>query len=916
MASTGPASWTFLTAAVAFLTSAATAAGQVSTGGIRGVVRDETGAVIPGVAVEAGSPSRIGRPLADVSNDQGLYRFEWLPVGLYTLTFSRPGFKMARVDDVRVEVGRSIDHDVVLTVGPVSETLTVVAQRPVVDAAHAGASTVFNQQLIENVPSTRFSYFDTITFAPAVKTDQSVNVAVFNVLGSNADQNSFQYHGVDVSAPSFGSPWDFPNFDIIQEIEVRTMGASAEYYGVQGGVINVITKSGSNQWRRTGSYFLMDGRLVGNNTPAEHFPFNIDYQHDFSLQIGGPIVTDRLWVNGILQIFRSRASDVGVDPRLAPAQHKYRPFFKVNATASSRDTLEFLVNDNNFWTPNQPSRTAPPETVLVEHGHNPVVVARWLRALGPSTLFELKGGGIYIRDRLDPYSGDLRTPGRFDYGDGTSKANAGYTWRDAENKTSLDASIARNVSQWLGGSHDFKAGVQYTASSTTINDAYLQNVFYYDLGGPYLAERHEPSGTGGRVRLIGGFSQDDWAVHDRLTLNLGVRADRTTAGIQAIDQFDDSSTQLTGVRFAAVPDLVTFGHVSPRLGAAVRLDKSARTVAKASYGRYHGKLNTNMFSAVSPGNTSFDGFAFNASTGRYDVPTYSIGSGQVVRVDPNLANQYTDQVFAGIERQLGPDFGVDLSFVHKRESNFIRQRDAGGVYAPVPLVDPFGGTTRTLTVFNLTPASKSEYLITNRRDLTQSYNALILQAYKRWSDGWQLHGSYVWQRALGYASGVLGVQSQDFSSFGSSRNFGRDPNDLINAYGRLPTDSTHGVKVSATYQAPHGIQLALRYSLESGRPYGRIVDALDLHQGVRQVVAEPRGTYSLPAVNDLQVRIDKDFPLRGSRRVRVSVDVYNLFNSDTALTVRNNSSEAGSDFGQALSVAPPRRAMLGIRVEF
>jgi hypothetical protein len=901
---------------VAHLFIATAASAQVSTGGIRGVVRDEQGQALRGVTITAEGPALIGVSVATVSNDQGVFQFEALPVGLYTLTFTLPKFKTTRYPDARVEVGRTIEHDATLAIGAVAESVTVAASRSVIDAAHAGTSTVFNRQLIDNVPTTRASYFDTITFAPGVKTDQSPNVAVFNIFGSSADQNSYQYQGVDISAPSFGSPWDFPNFDIMQEVEVRSIGASAEYSGFQGGVVNIVTRSGSNDWAGAVSYFFVGNSLVGNNTPNESFPFTTDYRHDLSAQFGGPIRLNRLWVNGIVQFNRIRESDVGVDPALAPVLRRVRPFAKVTASLTPRDVLEVMVTDNNFRSPNAASRTSPPETILVEHGHNPVIVGRWLRQFGSGSLFELRAGGIYIRDRLDPYSGDLVTPGRFDFADGTSHDNAGYTWWERENKTTVDASLARPVNGWIGGQHAFKFGLQTSFGTARTNDAYLQNVFYYDFAGPFLEERHQPSGTGGRVTTIGGFVQDDWSATGRMTLNLGLRLDRTTAGIPEISQYDDTSRESTGVSFPAVDDLIAVTHVSPRLGMALRLDESARTVAKASYGRYYGKLNTNMFSAVSPGNTSFDGFEFNAATGEYDIPSYSVGSGQAMSVDPHLKNQYTDQFSIGVERQIVGNFGVDVIYLHKREREPIRQKDVGGVYVPVSMTDEFNGRTQTLTLYALDSASQSHYLLTNRPEMKQSYHAIVVQGYKRWSEGWQLHASYVWQRARGYASGEIGINAHDFSTFGDAKNFGRDPNDLTNAYGPLPTDSSHAIRLAMTYQAPYGIQLASRYVFESGRPYGRVVNALDLPQGVRPVLAEPRGAYHLPALNDLQLRINKDLMIRGVQRVRLSLDIFNLFNSDTPLTVRNNSSEAGADFGQTLSVFAPRRAMVGLRVEF
>src|SRR4051794_15281376 len=131
-----------------------TARAQVSTGGIRGIVHDDTGAVLPGVTVEAQSPARIGTA-SSVSDGQGMYRFENLPVGIYNVTFALSGFITVKHEGIRVEVGRSVELDPILKVGAVAETVTVVGESPVVDTVHAGTSTNFNTQLLENSPTSR-----------------------------------------------------------------------------------------------------------------------------------------------------------------------------------------------------------------------------------------------------------------------------------------------------------------------------------------------------------------------------------------------------------------------------------------------------------------------------------------------------------------------------------------------------------------------------------------------------------------------------------------------------------------------------------------------------------------------------------------------------------------------------------------
>ena len=144
--------------------------------------------------------------------------------------------------------------------------------------------------------------------------------------------------------------------------------------------------------------------------------------------------------------------------------------------------------------------------------------------------------------------------------------------------------------------------------------------------------------------------------------------------------------------------------------------------------------------------------------------------------------------------------------------------------------------------------------------------------------------------------------------------FGRDPNDLTNAYGRSPTDNTHGIRFAGTWAAPYGINLGLRYQFESGRPYARIINVRTT-QGVRAVIAEGRSEFdSLPALNDVRLRLDKDINFGGARRVRLSLDLINLLNGDTTTMLVNNSSQ--SNFGEVLNVVEPRRAQIGIRFEF
>jgi hypothetical protein len=144
--------------------------------------------------------------------------------------------------------------------------------------------------------------------------------------------------------------------------------------------------------------------------------------------------------------------------------------------------------------------------------------------------------------------------------------------------------------------------------------------------------------------------------------------------------------------------------------------------------------------------------------------------------------------------------------------------------------------------------------------------------------------------------------------------FGADPNQLINAYGRFPTDSTHSFRASSTVELPWNVQFAIREVFESGRPYGRTATIRGLNQGNLTVIVQPRGDFELPARNDLSLRVGKDLPLSAGRLVRLSIDVQNIFNNDTPLSLNINGSQ--TSYLQTTSISLPRRALLGVRFSF
>lgn len=889
------------------------AAAQSSTGGIRGTVRDDSGGALPGVSVEASSPSLIGGPAVTVTDESGQYRFDRLAVGTYAFRFSISGFRQSVRNGVVVEVGRTVDVDVVMAIGALEETVMVSGAAPVVDSLHASTMTNFNAEILDELPSARVSWFNTVGFAPAMRADPgNFASASFIMYGSSVDQNSFQLEGIDYVSPSGNSMYDRPNPDSVQEIQVKSVGASAEESGFQGGIVNIILKTGSNQWRGHLSNYYINKSWVSNNTPEARLPFQIGYFNDVTASFGGPIIRDRLWAMAMFEDFRSHEVQVGVALDLGPKTRRTKPALKINARLSTNDTLDFAYSDSFYDTAGETSALRPAHTISMTQGRSPAMVLRWGRTIGNRSVLEVKGGGIYSTNYGPPRSDDYDTSGRYDAGTGQFSGNAMYSTTTPIANFSGAISLAHNASTSTGD-HDLKVGLQWVpVYRSETGQVLIGGRFYYDNRGQpdYVLER-DPTVVAGRTKTIGGYVQDNWTIGGRVTLNLGVRFDHVNAGIQEATQFDVRNER-TNQSYPGLDDLIVFDNVSPRVGATWKLDTSGRTVAKVAYGRYYGRLATNTFSVMAPGNTPLRHYFYNPETGQYDIPYFTVDPRRNFSIDPDLKNQFTDQLFVGLERELLPGVGLNLNFVRKKESNLIRVQDVAGEYVEQAYLDPFDG--RSVPVWNLvSPSSQSQFQVRNRNDFKQDYRTFVAQLTRRMAGRWQAVASYQWERAWGVTRGDMTLASQTFSTLNAD-SVGRDPNDLTNTYGPFYAAATHTARANVNAQLPWDISIGVQESFETGRPYGRVVTIRNLGQGNRVILAEPRGAYRLDATNNLQVRVAKDFRMTGAHRLRISVDAYNVFNADSPLTVRNDSSQP--NFGQTLSVFTPRRFQLGVRYDF
>ena len=899
------------------LLSASPAYPQRLTGAIRGVIRDTSGASIPGATVEVRSEALIGGPRATVSGDDGQYRFPALPPGDYQLTVSLAGFQTVQRSGLRVVVGGTVNEDVTLELAAVEEVVTVLATNPVVDTTSSSESTNYTQEFIENTPVARYSFFDLVNAAPgaaATRYNEPVRTAFF---GSNTNENSYQLDGTDLTAPLTGAAWPYPSPDVIEEMEILSLGAPAEYGNMQGAVINVVTKSGGNELHGDFNAFFQWQDLTASNTKDQQdpifreFPYHRAEFRDLTAQLGGAVVKDKLWFYGGVQSYRDHYSQPGADPQFPQREEDDRIFGKLTWQINPKNKLSGQLHNDYYRIPREISFVMPPETSREETGDNPTPNVTWTSVVNDDTFFDARYAGFYGKDHGEPVSGTTSVPGHYDVGTGYYSVNTLY-WYDGEIwKSQFSGKVSHYADDFLGsGNHDFRFGVQFHTGGNDYRSGFPGGAAFYDYyGEPYLAYYQAPYHYGANVKSLGLFVDDTWTIGDKVSLNVGVRFDHSTAENPDFPVLDsdgnDTSETVTGLG-----DLFTWNVVSPRVGATFRLTEDGKTALRAHYGRYYQALITGPLGALSPSISRLSQREWNPDTGEYEE-FFAINPSEEFAIDPNVKNPHTDQFIIGMDREILPDLGVNATFVYKRSRDFLGQRNVGAVYEEIPFEDPLTG--ETITVFNQVNDGNL-FLLTNPPDFKQTYRGFAVTATKRFSQGWSLIGSFTVSKNEGLNSGSTESPSSDASST-SNFSFGNDPNDLLNADGIVWSDRTYLFKVQAVYELPYDIQLAANWQWFTGRPWVRQV-RVDLDQGSRLVFNEPNdGSRRVDNQNLMDLRVEKAFPVYGALRATVLADLFNVFNSDASLDV---ASQVGTQdvFGVPSAFVSPRRLQLGFKLTF
>jgi hypothetical protein len=888
---------------------------QRLTGNLTGAVTDERGAPLPGVTVELSSPALLGGIHSQTTSDKGTYRFVNLPPGAYKVTFRLQGFQAVDREDIRISVGSAVTVDVALKQATLEESITVVAQQPTIDLQKSGMSTNFSKEDLNKLPVGRFSHFDVVKMAAGIQlTDE---YSIWNVAyGSNVESNAVLLDGVDITNPDVGIGWHYIPSDTFEEVEATGIGAPAEFGQFTGAVINIVTRSGGNNFQGSASYFGQYDNLTADNNPEPGtYSYHREKFYYASGTLGGPIIKDKVWFFGTFEKMQDSASFWLTDPDYPNIWPGTKAFLKLSSQLTPKHRLSGYAYYEFGTSQDTENPYYEPEALGREEYKVPTWNLLYTFLINNDAFFELKYSGYrYIDDYLPMYA-DLNTPPHYDGRTGVYSQGLWWPWKYEVGRDQVNASVSYFAEDFLAGDHDFKAGVQYNRGMSTSYGGFPGGIAYYDYGGYYYnLYKQDVFYYGGVVNALGIFVDDTWKISKRLTANLGLRFDHNKASIPAFPVMNGWNK--TSEMNSAIDNLITFSSLSPRVGLAFQLTDDRKTVLKANYGRYYDKMVMSNWNYPGPNVTDWSWFYYDWDIGDWVLQDLVPGA-MNYHIDPDYQTPHSDQFSLGLEREIAANLSIGLTLIYKKEKNLIGWEDRGAEYEPVTRVSPDNGTS--YTVWNQTsPLGSNDYWITNPPGYEQTYKAAIIGLNKRYSDNWLVSASLTWSRNTGL-NNVAHTAFQE-STIYSAGNFGKDPNDLINSTGLLQFDRPWMFKVQAGYNFPWDIMASVNYVYQTGTPLFTLVRIFGLSQDPpdtgRDIMAEPRSDQKrLEAWSMLDFRLEKTVNLHRTLRFRLMLDVFNVFNSNTATSLASYRLWT-DNYHEPNFIFFPRRLQLGFRLEF
>ncbi|MGE3843454.1 MAG: carboxypeptidase regulatory-like domain-containing protein [Vicinamibacterales bacterium] len=942
---------------------------------ISGTIQDETGAALGGVSVTLLETS-TGFERTRVTTDAGRYSVPLMPPGVYVVRAERPGFSAATSEPLTLSVGQALVVDVVMKVAGLAETVSIAASGDIAPALGAaiGAGT------LSNLPVNGRDYRDAALLSPTARAITGTR-GTFRVAGQPGDYLALNVDGADFTNNFFGEFFgslERQNFTIpleaVQEFEVSAGGLGVQSGRSNGGLVNVVTKSGSNQRHGSLAYSLRHHALTANdafgNAPAQLV------RHIASGSIGGPIVSGRTFYFGAADVQRQTTpitvkfarSVAGVPvPELGIAdlrtlEGQYPRHENVTAILAKFDhglTTSQRLSTRLSFSRSAGDNIAGGGTILSQATSN----LETFRNQGLSVVTSVSGSvgsSLFLETKLQtaretrPRSAqsagpqvqisDTGTFGRALFLPGTQDM---YRYQVSENAV------------YVRGNHDVRFGGDYNGFNMR------NNAFALALSGGYVfptleafiarqpllyAQNFGLNGdTAQEAALLKSFWQHEAALYvqdrlrptARLTIGIGLRYDmqinpQPQAGIAGV-RVPIGKPLIEGGRvrlnYAPVPQGIPDdrNNWGPRGDVAYQL-ADGRTVLKGSAGLYYGRTpmiyfpmrgagvsNTTLFVPVSRVGVTFPQVLPSAITPGSALASL-VGPPAIAYVDPGFENPRVLQMTASLTRRVA-GMSVEAAYLRSESRNLriggFRSTSWDRNLAPPTQFDAFGRGIDILA------AARPDSTIGQANALTSfgrgRYQALVVSVSKPMANRWQVSGSYTLAKSMGNGS----TERDTEALFGPSDPFNPDADFGINELDErhqfkgylvlaLPGDTT----LASTWTAGSGLAFPVYSATDLNRD-GVTNDGLHPDRPVADGTLLARFPYHQPAWAVWDVRAAKGVTLGGQARMHFMLEVFNLLNAGNTYSDPRTQAILGSpNFRVHNRTLGPRLAQLGVRFDF
>ncbi|WP_137167702.1 TonB-dependent receptor [Salinimonas lutimaris] len=931
-------------AAVALSLGLALPAHAATTGTILGNAVETDGDLVSNATITVKN-KETGLTRTVQSDESGSFRFPLLPPGTYVISANKNGFQQTLQDNVNVRLGGSSSINIQLVEDNVERIEVTGSSIALVDVTSSTTGISVDAVTLDKLPVPR-NLSSVALLAPGTTEGDSDfgDGGLTSIGGSSVAENAFYINGLNITNFRTGVGSSEPPFDMYDSFEIKTGGYSAEYGRVTGGIINTKIKSGTNEFK-AGINAYWEPEALRSYKPSERredgtYRINNDADEvtnlDVNVWASGALIEDKLFFYVL-----ANPRDVTNDYRGAQTptgdgviEQDYREtdddtFWVAN--------VDWYITENNILnlsafsdeSSNVEERysvlngeivsTSPALTYENSGGVN--YIAKWTSIINEDFSFSAMYGLNQI-DRTTNSNLDANPAVYYRY-DSTGSFVPADTFASFSIETGEDErEVIRLDADWYIGDHSLRFGIDYeklTATSLTTNSGGAYYLYYVDDSNPAAEEIYQ---VRQRTYQVGGdfesenfafYVQDQWQATDNLVINMGIRND----SFENFNANGDSFVKLDN-------------NWALRLGAVWDVMGDGESKAWASYGRYYLPVAANTNIRLAGAETyiqeyyEFNGFVDEALgipnlSGAKTQPDDIFANGSAAQpaeiVDQNLDPMYSDEFIAGYQFQLTDDWSLGIQGTYRELSTTIEDVAIDAAVIDWAADNGYGDVSDIWTGFHsyvLTNPGKDMRIATTElpgaegeqvfMDLSaedlgypesvRKYAAVDFTFNRAWDGLWTMTASYTWSHNWGNNEGyVRSDNGQDDA--GLTTNFDQ-PGLLDGAYGDLPNDRRHQVKVFGYYALTDDIILGANLQYWSGRPinafgyhptdtFAQAYDSESFYAGGELA---PRG--SRGRTNDywnLDVSASYTLDVFEDYELTLRADVFNVFDNDETTEV-------------------------------